>query len=615
MRARPLNNKILKRLLVICVLAAMAELSTAQISIDFPHQELDRELNTVYNLQRIGKFESALSYLDRLKEKYGSTPQILSLYKNIYIDAKMYPELEELIRKQLQESPGDPLPLAELGNVRYLRDDPVAADSLWNLALKRGEKNQAVYIYVANYKLRYGDYEGAIETFLAGRKQFGIPDMFSGELANIYESQRNYPAAVNEYLIKLVNGPEIFLSISPKILELVEDTDDVEGIIAAIRSKIDENKNAEVLYEILGDIYITENDMKKAFETYRIMGKGNDDDGESLYKFAGRCLDFKAYGTAVEAVDEYLAKSKRLNKKDMALLVKGEAMKRGGHPEEARLLLQDLYNSTIDSRIKAESGYLIGEISSANGDCAGALETWRNTVKIARHQDIRIKILYDMAQCQIKLREYADAESLLTIVGNGETGDELSQGSLFQLAELDLFRGRYAEAQAGYMNIIRMFPGSDYANDAVERISVISTLGIDNSGIAADNRLLDAYSRAVEYRMQGRYVEAASILLGTDMAESAIGEQALFLAGNIYAEATMEDKAIDIYKSYIDKYPEGFFADRVYLAMGDIYLGNPQTVDLAREVYGRILEAFQEGPVTELARERLRLLESQDRIG
>jgi tetratricopeptide (TPR) repeat protein len=115
--------------------------------------------------------------------------------------------------------------------------------------------------------------------------------------------------------------------------------------------------------------------------------------------------------------------------------------------------------------------------------------------------------------------------------------------------------------------------------------------------------------------MQGRYVEAASILLGTDMAESAIGEQALFLAGNIYAEATMEDKAIDIYKSYIDKYPEGFFADRVYLAMGDIYLGNPQTVDLAREVYGRILEAFQEGPVTELARERLRLLESQDRIG
>ena len=49
--------------------------------------------------------------------------------------------------------------------------------------------------------------------------------------------------------------------------------------------------------------------------------------------------------------------------------------------------------------------------------------------------------------------------------------------------------------------------------------------------------------------------------------------------------------------------------------LGDQYIENPETFELGREAYNMILEAFQEGPVTELARERLRSLESKDRIG
>lgn len=600
---------------VIIITAAIILPAAAQLPVQFGNQELDRDLSVVQNLQRVGKFKDALDYLGVLKVKFGEDPRIASLYKSIYTDAKMYPELETQIREEIAKSPQNPLPLAELGNVRYLRDDPKGADSLWNLALKMGEKNQAVYIYVANYKLRYGDYEGAIQTFLKGRKEFNIPDIFSSDLANIYEAQRNYPAAVNEYLNRLVISPNRFLSISPKILELVEDSESVDDIIAAIKKKIDENKNVDVLYEVLGDVYITRNDMKNAFETYRIMGKGSNDDGQSLYRFAERCLDFKAYATAAQAVDEYLAKSKRLSRKDQALLLKGEALKREGKTEEARTLLLDLYNSTIDLSVKSHSGFLMGQISSDKNDCSGATDIWRNAIKLTSDPLLKNKMIYESARCEIKLGDYNIADSLLKIIGDQETGDEIRQSALFLLAELNLFRGKYADARDGYVYIIKSFPRSDYANDAVARMTVISTLGIDNSGFTADNKLMDSYAKALENRMLGKYDAAATILLSPDMEKSAIGENAFFLAGNIYAEAGMNDKAINIYKSYIDKYPDGFFADRVYLAMGDIYRENPQTADLARDSYNRILEAFQEGPVTELARERLRSLESQKNIG
>jgi hypothetical protein len=143
----------------------------------------------------------------------------------------------------------------------------------------------------------------------------------------------------------------------------------------------------------------------------------------------------------------------------------------------------------------------------------------------------------------------------------------------------------------------------------------LTAVGIDSSGITADNSVLDIYADAVKANMLGDYDNAATMLLGEKVSGSPIGEHALFLAGMIYAEGGLVQKAIGTLKNYIQSYPEGFFLDRAYLILGDQYIENPETYDLGKEAYNTILEAFQEGPVTELARERLRRLESQDKIG
>ncbi len=587
--------------------------SQPRLTVD--NQMLDYDLSVVYNLQRLGEFESALKYLDVLKSKYGESPPILSLYKNVYLEAKMYSELEKLIREQIMKSPRDPVLIAELGNARFLQDDSDGADSLWALALEKADKNQGVYIYVANYKLRYGDYEGAVETYLMGRKRFGIPDLFSTELAGIFESQRDYAAAVNEYLIMLIKNPGKFLSISPKILELVEDSENADTIIAAVKDNIEKNKSSDVLYEVLGDIYIKTGEMKLALETYRILGRDKKDDGESLYRFAERCIDFKAYETAVETIDEYLSKSEKLRRKDEALLLKAGALRYRKLHQQALVLLQDLFGSARDLRIRSEAGYMMGSIHAEMALCSEAVDIWRNTLDICRDPVIRTNTIYEMAGCQIKLGSYDRAESLLTIVAREERIENINQSALFLLGDLALFRGRYVDARKNYLDIVRMHPGSDFANDAIARLSVISEIGIDSSGITADNSILDLYADAVEASVLGKYDDAAAILLSQKIADSPVGEQALFYAGVIFTEADEGQKAIGALKSYIEKYPEGFYIDRAHLLLGDQYIKNPETFELGKEAYNKILEAFQEGPVTELARDRLRKLKSQDKIG
>jgi TolA-binding protein len=615
MMVPPLSKIKLPYFIITAFMLLPVAVGYSQMPVIVENSTLDYDLKIVYNLQRIGNFKSALNYLDMLKARYGDDARILNLYKNIYLEAKMYTDLESVIRKQIAKSPDNPIYLAELGNARFLQDDSGGADSLWALALEKGETNQSVYIYVANYKLRYGDYEGAAETYLSGRKRFNIPELFSPELANIYESQRNYPAAVKEYLIRLVKTPERFLSSSPKILGMVEDTEDVDAIIGAVKEMIGRHKTSDVLHEVLGDIYIKTGKMRLALETYKDLGKDKKDDGESLYKFAERCVDFKAYDTAIEAIDQYLATSSKLRRNDMALLLKGGALKQAGRDDPALAVLQGIFQTARDTRIRGEAGYLTGIIHAENNLCEQALTVWEKSLGFLGHSDIREMMIFEMAQCHLQLGSYPTAESLLTIIAGGNNNSEIIQKSQFLLGDLDLFKGDYQGAHDAYINIIKTYPRGDFANDAIARVSVLSTIGIDSSGIMADNSLLDLYADAAEAQMLGNLDEAASLLLSEKMANSPIGEQALFYAGAIYSDAELRDKAINALKTYIQKYPEGFFLDRVYLKLGDQYIINPETYELGKEAYNMILEAFQEGPVTELARERLRQLESQDKIG
>lgn len=574
--------------------------------------QLDRDLDTANSLIKIGDFERALAFLSYMIRTYGENQRIISLYKAVYSGAKMYPELEKLIYGQLAKSPENPMLIAELANVRFLQDDRPAADSLWNLALDRGGMNTSVYMYVANCRLRFGDYDGAVEAYMRGRVNFGDPSLFATRLAGIYESKREYSMAVHEYLVELDQNPRLLNTISTKILGLLEDADNPDVIISAVRNAMEESSRSQSIYQVLGNLYIKTGEMKKALEAYKTLSRGQNDDGASLYRFAEQCYNSRAYATVITAVDEYFRVSRNATLKEPALLMKGKAYRASGLIDEALEMLISLFMNAANPEIRDRSGYLAGTIFAVDkGNCPQAVDTWKNVIRRISSPDIENEIMVEMASCFIKMEKPELAESLVTLVTIDRKPDEKSERALYMLGELAFFKGEYDRAKKIYNKLAIQYPGGDFANNALERLMVINAEYMEDGY----SRYLDRFAAGAKARFTGHPLEAARIFSDTAFYVSSIGEQAEFEAAMAYTEAGESRLAIESFKRYVDRYPDGFYVDRACLNLGDLYMENLETLPLARAAYNRILEEFPDGPVTEPARERLKRLEPTGEIG
>jgi tetratricopeptide (TPR) repeat protein len=594
-------------LIVICATVS------AQIRLDLSNpNQIGNELRTVTGLIRVGEYARALGFLDRMKATYGDDPRITDSYKQVFKQAKMYPELENLIQNELAGNPGNPNLTCDLAESRFLQNDEARADSLWRKALALGRNDEMTYRYVADSHLRYGLYDSAIDIYLQGRKNLGSPSRFALELAGIFEALRDYSRAVDEYISQIIENPEKLAFVADRIRGLAEDSDNPGEIVAAIDARLKETAGRAELNEILGDLHIKLGDMNKALECYKAAGLKRNDDGYSLIRFAIRAYESKVYLTAINAIDEYFKLSKNAAFKDLALFTKAKSQYAADQFDKAQANFKILTATSVDYRIKDEAGFLNGLIYAQDkSDCDSAMGAWGSMLLAVRDPSMQNRARLEMAFCNIKEDKYAIAEPLLLQVASSKTPDQSVERSIFLLGELALYSGDFKKADEIFKQLVRQFPTSDHSNDALARIDVMALAGETE----ADSLSLRLFATAMKAWTLNRPLEAALTLSDSSMGQSAIAEQASFYSGLAFAEANVKDKALGALKKYVDDFPDGLYNDRAYLEMGDIYSLDPANLPDARSAYNAILELFPNGPVTEIARQKLRQLETPGKIG
>ncbi len=597
----------------------ISSIAVAQVPIQIlpgtnatPASQMASDMNVVSNLIRLGEIPRALAVLERMKSTYGDNPSVKALYKQAYKEGKLYVDLENMIRADLQADPKNPVLMAELGEARFLQNDETAADSLWLGAIQNGKSDGNVYRLVAEDMMRYGLYDMAIETYLKARQNFNKPSLFSEELANLYETQHDYPKAVSENLIEVLDEPGQLAYVSNRIRGYMEDTDAPEQIIGVVKSKIKEFPGRYELYEILGDLYIKQNQMDKALECYKTISIKQSDDGQALIRFAMRSYDSKAYMAASNAVDDYFRLSKKLASKDLALLIKAKSQLALGQVDPALESFKRLANEAVDFRIKDEAGLSCGLIyAQYKNDCDSALQAWAGMQKNVRDPGLQGRARLELAMCYLKKDDMASAENYIKQVLAGKAADSTMEKATYFLGEIAFYKGNLKDADAAFKQLISNYPQGDHANDALMRLEVMNLAG-DDSG---SQKILTDYAQAMKGLDLNRPIETAKILSNGAFDNSPMAEQALFYAATAFAAGNSNSEAIGAFKSYIEKYPDGLYIDRAYLGLGDLYLLDPATHSDAKAAYDKILEAFPDGPVTEVARQRLLKLTAPGKIG
>ncbi|OQX92023.1 MAG: hypothetical protein B6D58_05075 [candidate division Zixibacteria bacterium 4484_95] len=327
---------------------------------------LKQSLKTVKKLIRVGNYDRALNLLMSMKKSFGNRKEIIDELKNVYRNKKDYSSLKNLILNELKTNPDSFMAICQLAEVYFLTDSLDTAKKYWEKAFELAGPSESRYIILAGYYRSYGFYDEAVSVYRRARAIFKKPQLFSRELSDIFLSRRDYKGAVAEYLRLLENGTEKKTKISKRIVSIASEADKPGEIEQVINSAIKNNPDNPILYSILGDINILDNNLTAAFENYKRADKLSPLKGDFIYGFTGLCYDNGKYEMAIQAADYYLAHIQNEKGRSRVNLLKAKSLVGLGFYLQAVELLDNIEKTSSDAFCKVDAILTAGEIYAVN---------------------------------------------------------------------------------------------------------------------------------------------------------------------------------------------------------------------------------------------------------
>ena len=129
----------------------------------------------------------------------------------------------------LQANPADTEIMARIGEIYADREQFAQAAPYWERIPQAAPGQPNGYLEAATIYWDYFDFENALRLLNDGRKRLANPSLYSYEAGAIYESQRDYPRAVDEYVKGALSAPEssaefrlLQLARRPKFRDLID---------------------------------------------------------------------------------------------------------------------------------------------------------------------------------------------------------------------------------------------------------------------------------------------------------------------------------------------------------------------------------------------------------
>lgn len=233
----------------------------------------------------------------------------------------------------------------------------------------------------------------------------------------------------------------------------------------------------------------------------------------------------------------------------------GESFSAENKPKEAIEFLEEAVN---DKRNKKYADYTIYTLANAYekiGDYNNAVKyydlllTHHRSSSLATSAQIRIGI------CYFKLKDYQSSIlELKNPILTNLSPDQYSE-SIYLLATSYYRVGEYADAEKSYLEVIQKFPAASYSRNA-------------------------KYGLAWTYFQQKKYDDSYARFDELSSESDTLGIKSLFWKGECKRYLGKYNDAGNIYKEFLEKYPDDKLAEEVQYQLGVVYF-NTNNTDLA----------------------------------
>ncbi len=233
----------------------------------------------------------------------------------------------------------------------------------------------------------------------------------------------------------------------------------------------------------------------------------------------------------------------------------GESFASEGKIEEAILFLENAINDKRKNKFIDYSIYSLANLYEKIGDYENAVNYYDRLLSFYPNSKLNLDAQIRIGICYFKLKDYQTAIIEFNNP-NLERSDEKSRAEvLYMLANSYLRVEEYSNAEKKFLELIENFPSSEFFRDA-------------------------QYGLAWSYFQQKKYNEAFRIFDFISNGDDSLAIKSFFWKAEVKRYAGKEDEALNIFKSFLDKFPDDKLAQDAQFSIGLIYISKGNS-DLA----------------------------------
>ncbi|MPM06916.1 hypothetical protein SDC9_53219 [bioreactor metagenome] len=580
-------------------------------------QETEKEL-LAREYMASGDYAKALSLYEEIYSKNNST-YIYDSYLECLIKTENWKDAEKLTAKQKKNNPSVPRFHVDEGYVLLLEGNTKQSDKVFNDAVKWSlASEQLIADLAAAFQVRELN-DWAIQTLIAGKKQFSTSGGLMVMLAGAYQKVGKYSEMIDEYFLLLDNPAFGISEIQKRMQTLIME--DPDGKISELfrdklLDRVQKDPSDYDYNRLLIWLYEQNNEFGRAFVQAKAYDRRTKNDGDLTYDVAQLCVSNKQFSIAEEALSYIisLGPDKLLYYDATDLLLEVRYLRLTSNPastkEEYRSLAEDLKTSLEGSvnrrnryNLLMRLAYIEAYYLSEPDNSIGHINEILNSPGYQPVEYADAKLL--QGDVMLLKGEVWEASLLYSQVEKAYKHDTIGFYAKFRNARLYYFLGEFNYAEA-LLEILRGATSKLIANDAMELSLVIQeNVDYDSSYVP-----LEKFARAEMMAFCLRYDEALSILdtIVKSFPGHPILDDAVYKRAQIYLALKQYDKAVAELKVIISAYYFDILADNALLMLGNIYENYLPDKELAMKYYLQLLTDFPGSILVNEARMRYRAL-------
>lgn len=562
-----------------------------------------------------GEFEKAASLYGQLWERDRRSEYFFNRYVESLIPLERYEECEKVIKKQLKETPENPLLYVAYGNLFEKQTKTPEAELQYRKAIEKMSADYASVERLARQFTSMSKFDLALETYEKGAKLTKDVQRFAFNIGELYRRRGETAKMIESYLNALGSDPGKLTIVQTRIAQSLSPAD-FDELQTQLYTRIQTDENPDYV-ELLAWSFIQRKDFKSALRQYKALDKRLGENGQRVMAIADDAAEAGDFDAAISGYEYVITDKGSLSPfffdaKRASMECRRRKITEGyQYTREDLNILESDYESFLNQYGKtSQTAQIILQLAELEAyymnniqKAVFLLEELKKTPGMNREKLARTKL--DLGDYYLISGDIWEATLLYSQVDKDFKEETLGQEARFKNARLAYFNGDFQWSQAQF-DILKSSTSKLISNDAIDlSVFIMDNLNLDTSAAA-----ISLYSGAELLVYQNQFDAAFTKLdtLRNQFPDHSLKDDILYLEAQIYEKQRQWEKAADLYDKIVQLYPEEIRADNALFALAQLYETRLNDPVKAQTLYEKVFMDYSGSVYAVEARNRFRTL-------